>query len=184
MAMPSRTTATATSRMRGDIVRGCAQSCCTARCPNRPRPSRRRGYLRRVLTSDQKGAIAETAIIHAAIKLGVNVYRPVVEGGRCDIIIQIESQLLRVQCKSAPKHGDVVLVRCYSARRNRNGLLRRVYAEGEIDAFAAYCPELDRCYFLPFELFAGRTQVPLRLGPCRNNQNRGINWAKDFEFAA
>ena len=137
-----------------------------------------------MLTSDQKGAIAETAIIHAAIKLGVNVYRPVVEGGRYDMIIEVESQLLRVQCKSAPKHGDVVLLRCYSARRNRNGLLRRFYAEGEIDAFAAYCAELDRCYLLPFELFAGRTQVHLRLGPCRNNQNLGINWAKDFEFAA
>ena len=73
---------------------------------------------------------------------------------------------------------------CYSARRNRNGLLRRVYVEGEIDAFAAYCPELDRCYLIPFDLFAGRTTSHLRLGPGRNNQNLGINWAKDFEFAA
>ena len=50
--------------------------------------------------------------------------------------------------------------------------------------FAAYCRELDRCYLVPFDLFAGRTQISLRLGPCRNNQNLGINWAKDFEFAA
>jgi hypothetical protein len=28
-----------------------------------------------VLTTDQKGAIAESAIVHAAIKLGVGVYR-------------------------------------------------------------------------------------------------------------
>jgi PD-(D/E)XK endonuclease len=137
-----------------------------------------------MLTSDQKGAIAETAIIHAAIKLGLNVYRPVVEGGRYDMIFEAGSNLLRIQCKWSPRHGDVVALRCYSARRNRNGLLTRLYAEGEIDAFAAYCPELDRCYFLPFELFAGRSQVHLRLGPCRNNQKLGINWAKDFEFAA
>jgi hypothetical protein len=137
-----------------------------------------------MLTTDQKGAIAETAIIHAAIKLGVNVYRPVVEGGRYDMIFEVGSNLLRIQCKWSPRHGDVVALRCYSARRTRNGLLTRVYAEGEIDAFAAYCPELDRCYFLPFELSAGRTQVHLRLAPCRNNQNLGINWAKDFEFAA
>jgi hypothetical protein len=137
-----------------------------------------------VLTSGQKGAIAETAIIHTAIKLGVNVYTPVVEGGRYDMIFEVGSNLLRIQCKWSPRHGDVVALRCYSARRNRNGLLRRVYADGEIDAFAAYCPELDRCYLLPFDLFAGRTQISLRLGPCRNNQNLGINWAKDFEFAA
>ena len=137
-----------------------------------------------MLTTDQKGAIAETAIIHAAIKLGVNVNRPVMEGGRYDMIFEVGSNLLRVQCKWSPRHGDVVALRCYSARRNRNGLLRRVYAEGEIDAFAAYCPELDRCYLLPFDLFAGRTQVSLRLGPSRNNQMLRINWAKDFEFAA
>jgi hypothetical protein len=137
-----------------------------------------------VLTSDQKGAIAETAIIHTAIKLGVNVYTPVVEGGRYDMIFEVGSSLLRIQCKWSPRHGDVVALRCYSARRNRHGLLRRVYAEGEIDAFAAYCPELNRCYLVPFDLFAGRTQISLRLRPCRNNQNLGINWAKDFEFAA
>jgi len=108
-----------------------------------------------VLTTDQKGAIAETAITHAAIKLGIDVYRPVVEGGRCDMIFDLRSQLLRIQCKWAPLHGDVVVLRCYRARRNRDGLLRRIYIDGEIVAFAAYCPEVDRCYFLPFELFLG-----------------------------
>ena len=100
------------------------------------------------------------------------------------MILEVDSRLLRVQCKSAPRQGDVVVLRCVSARRNRHGLLRRVYVDGEIDAFAAYCPELDRCYFLPFELFAGRTQVNLRLRSCRNNQSVGVNWAKDYEFAA
>jgi hypothetical protein len=137
-----------------------------------------------MLTSDQKGAVAETAIIHAAIKLGISVYTPVAEGGRYDMIFELGSRLVRVQCKWAPRHGDVVVLRCYRARRNRDGLLRRVYVEGEIDAFAAYCPDVDRCYFLPFELFARRTQVHLRLGPCRNNQTLGVNWASSFEFAA
>lgn len=137
-----------------------------------------------MLTSDQKGAIAESAITHAAVKLGINVYRPVVEGGRYDMILEVGSRLIRVQCKWAPRQGDVVVLRCYSARRNRDGLLRRVYVDGEIDAFAAYCEEIDRCYFLPFELFLGRTQVSLRLGPCKNNQNLGVNWASNFEFAA
>jgi PD-(D/E)XK nuclease superfamily protein len=120
----------------------------------------------------------------AAIKLGINVYRPVMEGGRYDMIFELGTRLLRVQCKWAPRHGDVVILRCYSARRNRDGLLRRIYVDGEIDAFAAYCPELDKWYYLPFENFVGRTQLHLRLTPCKNNQALGINWAKDFEFAA
>jgi len=39
-----------------------------------------------MLTTDQKGNIAEQAVT-LAIKLGLDVYRPVGEGGRCDLII-------------------------------------------------------------------------------------------------
>jgi PD-(D/E)XK nuclease superfamily protein len=137
-----------------------------------------------MLTTDQKGNIAEASIVAAAVKLGIDVYRPVGEGGRYDMIFEVDERLFRVQCKWAPRHGDVVVLRCYSSRRNREGLLRRKYVAGEIDAFAAYCPDTEPCYFLPYDLFDGRTQVHLRLGPCRNNQQLGIHWARDFEFAA
>jgi hypothetical protein len=59
-----------------------------------------------------------------------------------------------------------------------------MYASDEIDAVAAFCPEVNRCYYLPFERIAGRTQVDLRVTRCRNNQQLGINWAEDFEFSA
>ena len=137
-----------------------------------------------MLSTDQNGAIAETAIVAAATKLGVPVYTPEMEGGRYDMVFELGPRLVRVQCRWAPRHGDVVILRCYSARRNRDGLLRRLYLDGEIDAFAAYCPDLDQCYYLPFENFLGRTQLHLRLTPCKNNQAQGVNWAKDFEFAA
>jgi hypothetical protein len=137
-----------------------------------------------MLTSDQKGAVAETAIVHAAIKLGISVYTPVAEGRRYDMIFELGDRLMRVQCKWAPRHGDVIVVRCYSTRRNRDGLLRRLYSADEIDAFAVYCAELDRCYFLPLDTFGERSAIQLRLAPARNNQAAGVNWAKDFEFAA
>jgi hypothetical protein len=83
-----------------------------------------------MLTTDQKGAVAEMAMIHAAIKLGISVYTPVAERGRYDMIFELGSRLVRVQCKWAPRRGDVVVLRCYGARRNRDGLLTRVYVEG------------------------------------------------------
>jgi hypothetical protein len=137
-----------------------------------------------VLTTDQKGNVAEVAIALAAIELGIDVYWPLGEGGRYDLILDVGGRLNRVQCKWAPRQGEVVVVRCYSARRNRDGLLRRIYAEGEIDAYAAYCEEIDRCFFLPYKEFAGRTQVHLRLSGTNNNQKLGVNWADNFDFAA
>jgi hypothetical protein len=135
------------------------------------------------MTTDQKGAIAEAAITLEALKLGVEVYRPVAEGGRFDMILLVGRRLVRVQCKWATRHGELVLVRCYSNRRARTGLVRRLYTAQEIDAFAAYCLELDRCFFMPIERFPTH-EIRLRLSAPRNNQRRGINWADDYDFAA
>ena len=136
-----------------------------------------------MLSTNQKGVIAETAIAHAAVKLWVGVSRPLSDL-KYDFVFDVDGTLLRVQCKWAVRQDDVVLVRCYTNRRTRDGMLTRRYAHGEIDAFAAYCLELDRCYFLPFDVFGGRRLVHLRLAPSRNNQQLGIHWARDYEFAA
>jgi PD-(D/E)XK endonuclease len=137
-----------------------------------------------MLTTDQKGAIAEMAIAWEATRLGIEVYRPMAEGGRFDMIFLLGDELQRVQCKWASRVGDVLIVRCYSCRRAKEGLRKRRYGADEIDALAAYSQELDQCYYLPVEVVAGRFDVRLRIGPTRNNQRRLVNWARDFEFAA
>ena len=77
-----------------------------------------------------------------------------------------------------------MIVPCYRNRRNRDGLLTQLYSADEIDAFAASCADVNQCYLLPIEAFAGRRNIQLRLGPTKNNRAQGINWAKDYEFAA
>ena len=89
------------------------------------------------MTTNQKGAIAETAVAHAATKLGIDVYRPVADGGRYDFIFDLRCRLVRVQVKWGARYDDVIIVRCHSSRRTRHGLLRRSYTADEIDAFAA-----------------------------------------------
>jgi hypothetical protein len=137
-----------------------------------------------VLTTDQKGNIAEVGIALAAIKLGIDVYWPLGEGGRYDLILDLGGRLNRVQCKWVTRHADVVIIRCYSCRRTADGLVRRGYSSEEIDVIAGYCLELDTCYFIPFQELDGQRVVQLRLGPTRYNQQRRIRWARDFEFVA
>jgi PD-(D/E)XK endonuclease len=138
-----------------------------------------------MLTTDQKGNIAEAAIIAAAVKLGIDVYKPVGEGGRYDMIFELGGHLTRVQCKWASRHADVLIVRCYSSRRTAGGkIVNRSYTDAEVDAFAVYSPDVDTCYLLPANLWVLKRHVYLRLAPTRNNQEEKINWAKDYEFAA
>ena len=133
-------------------------------------------------STDQKGAIAESAIAHAAIRLGLGVSKPLTDGDRYDLIFDLDPGLVRVQCKWAALSGDVVIVRCYSCRRTRDGLVKRSHSSDEIDALAAYCSDLDRCFYFPIDWLDGRATIQLRLQPTRNNQQSGINWADEFSF--
>ena|SRR5215831_7003895 len=132
----------------------------------------------------RRGCVAEAAVALAAMKAGIVVLRPLTDGARYDLALDIGGRILRVQCKAAARYEDVIVVRCRSGRRTREGVVMRRYTRNEIDAFAAYCAEVEQCYFLPIEMFDDRAAVQLRLEPTKNNQRAGINWAKDYEFAA
>jgi hypothetical protein len=136
-----------------------------------------------MLTTNQKGALAEAAVIYECAKLGVPVAKPL-DDQRYDLILDLETRVLRVQCKWSARIGDVIVVRTRTCRRGREGLIHRPYLPGEIDAVAAFCAENETCYLLPTELSVGRAAVQLRLEATRNNQASGIRWARDFEFGA
>jgi PD-(D/E)XK nuclease superfamily protein len=136
-----------------------------------------------MLTTNQKGAIAEAAIAFEAVKLGVGVYRPLMDE-RYDFIFDMRSRLVRVQCKWASTRGDVVVVPLYSCRRTAQGLRRMCYSPDQVDAFAAYSPETERCYFAEMSEIGNLQMLHLRLRPTKNNQAAGIRWAKDYELAA
>jgi hypothetical protein len=131
-----------------------------------------------------KGAIAETAITAEAVKLGFVVLRPIVEGRRYDIVIDTGPCLLRVQCKWAPRKGEVIAVNLQTHRCTPHGYVRSTYTAAEVDGIGVYCQELRRCFYLPIEKVAGRRCLHLRLQPAANNQELAINWAADYALGA
>ena len=137
-----------------------------------------------MLTPTEKGAVAEAEIAAAAVRLGFVVLRPTSEGRRYDLIVDTGPELLRVQCKWAQLLGDVLSIRIRTSRYTPNGYVRTTYDASEIDAVAAYSPDLDECYFIPIAKVAGQTQLYLRLRPTRNNQAASISWAEHYRFGA
>ena len=137
------------------------------------------------LTPSQKGALAESEIATAAIRLGLIVSRPLCEGARYDLIIDNGPGVLRVQCKYARHLGDVLWLQLRTNRHTPGGgYVSTSYCAEEIDAIAAYSPHTDRCYLIPIERVMGRKNLYLRLSPTRNNQASGIMWAADYELGA
>ena len=135
------------------------------------------------MTTDQKGAIAEACIAAAAIKLGVGVFRPLADE-RYDLVFDLRPELIRIQCKWVTCRAGALTVYCTSSRRTADGFRRRTYTASEVDAIAAYCMEIDRCFLIPIKMVENRAAIVLRIQPSRNNQRHGINWADDFDLAA
>jgi prevent-host-death family protein len=136
-----------------------------------------------MLTTNQKGAIAEAEIAAAAIRLGVPVLRPVQEHGRYDLGFELGGRILRVQCKwaSLDRDAGVVKISLNTSRHSpTGGYIRSSYHEDEVDLIAGYCAALDRCYLLPITLVAGKRMIYLRVSPTRNGQRACVNLEADF----
>lgn len=131
-----------------------------------------------------RGVIAKSAIAAEAAALGFEVFGPMFGAPRCDLILGAGSRLIRVQCKSAYQKDEVVVVRAITNRRTKDGYLRGTYSSEEIDAIAAYCPELKRSFAVPIEKFGASGQICLRLAPPRNAQRAGLHFADEYQLGA
>ena len=136
------------------------------------------------MKTSQKGAVAEAAILAEAVKMEIGVLLPFNEGSRYDLVLDVGNRLLRAQCKWGAVTRDTIHVRLNTSRLTPSGYVRTTYSAAEVDGFAVYCDDLDRCYWLPIEEFGGKTFVYLRLAPARNNQQQLVKWAAQYEFGA
>jgi hypothetical protein len=107
-----------------------------------------RTSVRVVLSTNQKGAIPEAHITAEAIRRGIVVWRPVAEGCRYDMILDVDGRLLRTQCKWGSRMGDVIVVRIRTCRHTPRGSVKTTYTADEIDGVAVWCEETRDCYFI------------------------------------
>ena len=139
-----------------------------------------------MLSSNQKGNIAEAAIALEAIRLGIEVLKPVAEHGRYDLALDLGSRIVRVQCKwgSLDRRLGVICVRVGGSRHTPAGYVVSSYSDDEVDAIAVYCGETDQVFLVPIEVVAGKRQLHLRIRTARNSQRACINLASDYQLGA
>jgi antitoxin (DNA-binding transcriptional repressor) of toxin-antitoxin stability system len=141
---------------------------------------------RQVLTTNDKGNIAEAAITLEAIKLGIGVLKPVREHGRYDLLFDLGTRFVRVQCKwgALDRAAGVICVRVGGSRHTPAGYVRSTYTGDEVDAIAVYCGQLEEVFLVPIEAVEGRSAIRLRIDPPRNSQEACINLAKEYRLGA
>jgi hypothetical protein len=126
----------------------------------------------------RKGDIGEAMVMADVLRRGYKVAIPVGEDWRYDLIVLRNGNLERVQCKYTSSRGDFIYVACRSS--NNWSVVR--YTPEAVDWIAVYDTFTSKVYFVPSSfLGSGRAAISLRLMPPKNNQVKGILWAKDFE---
>ena len=136
-----------------------------------------------VLTTNDKGNIAEAEITAPTIA-GIGILRPCEEHSVTTWRLSSRAAF----CGSSASgrrlgRRDRRVVRLADSATRPDGLSGTTYSADEIDAVAAYCAELDRCYLLPVHLVARKSSVQLRIAPPRNGQRACLNWASEYELA-
>ena len=129
------------------------------------------------------GDMSEATIIARFLQLGYVVLTPYGGNQRYDLIVEDdEGTFWRVQCKTARLEDNETVITFDTA--NHNYALKNKQARhyrGQCDYFAAYCEKLDKIYLIAVDQ-VGTRRVNLRLILAKNNQEKNVRWAKDYEF--
>jgi hypothetical protein len=124
------------------------------------------------------------AVMTALQQLGYGLYLPFSEKSRCDLILETDGKLNRLQCKTGRlRKGAIVFSLCSNYGHHRNPATRHRQYHGEIDLFAVYCPETNGVYLVPIKDVPGKRQAYLRVDRALNQQNKRIRLASRYEIA-
>lgn len=127
------------------------------------------------------GDMGEAVAIAEFVKRGVCVLTPFGQNVPYDLVIHINNQFLRIQCKTCQKVNEIGSMKFNICRTDGFTGSHKQYTKNDIDYFCLYCVENNYIGLVPVEetgsrAFTIRTQMP------QNNQMAGIHHADDYTF--
>jgi hypothetical protein len=143
--------------------------------------------------------ISHTAILNRLVQLGYEVLLPWSPDLGYDLAYYVEteerhfgffvfreSQLVRIQCKTARLAKDSASLLFNTSTVSMGGA--RVWKKkksgyrGRADWFGVYSPDTGKVYMVSVWEAPAASEMRLRLLPSKNNQEHGVKWAKDYEI--
>ncbi len=140
----------------------------------------------------RRGLATHLAVAQRLVERGYEVLQPLGDHLRYDLAYYVpasegigpfgrqEAHLVRIQCKTARISKDQAYLNFNTANMTGGRKERRGYRE-DVELFGVYNPETCKVYLIPVEVLP-EGQAYLRLKKAKNNQERGIIWAKDYEL--
>lgn len=131
------------------------------------------------MNSKQVGDTTEVKILSRFIETGYSVSIPWGDNDRYDMIVDMNGHLVKIQCKTARDGVGGIEFSTVSSSTHRTAGKKRNY-KGQVDYFAVYSSTTFMVYLIPISDISHGGSMKLRIEPTRNNQEKRINWAKDY----
>ncbi|OGO49870.1 MAG: hypothetical protein A2W37_16415 [Chloroflexi bacterium RBG_16_63_12] len=131
-----------------------------------------------------KGDIGIGMVIANLMNNGIQVCVPISEHLPFDLVaISAGFALRKVQVKYRSVRNGKISLSLRNSYSDRRGVHVRQAARSSFDAYAVYCPETQKVYYVNVAEIPDRlvNVFTLRVGRSKNNQIRGVNVAANFE---
>lgn len=149
--------------------------------------------------TSRQGMISHTAILNRLVQLGYEVLLPWSPDLGYDLAYYVEkeerhfgfffykeSQLVRIQCKTARLAKDSASIVFNTSTVSMGGTgewkKKKSGYRGRADWFGVYSPDTGTVYMLSVWEAPAASEMRLRLLPSKNNQEQNVHWAKDYEL--
>jgi PD-(D/E)XK nuclease superfamily protein len=144
--------------------------------------------------TQDNGLIGHTMILNRLVQLGYEVLLPWADYLGYDLAYLVSKEemhfgffkfktleVVRIQCKVAWLSKDRSYI-AFNTSTLTNRLTKHVGYHGKAEWFGVYSPDTGKVYMVAVTEARKGSEMKLRLQPTRNNQEKYVNWAKDYEF--
>lgn len=131
------------------------------------------------MNTKQLGTIGELKAQYDFMKAGFDVSIPIGDYCAYDLIIVKDNKIFKIQVKSCEK---IIDGKMKFDLTSRNYYIDKKYDIQDCDYFYFYCLENEQSYLYKNTEDNNSRAVYIRTEPTKNNQIKGINFAKDFNF--
>ena len=129
--------------------------------------------------SKQKGNLGFSATLKELHKLGYNVFTEIGDNSKIDMIVEVNTKLVKIQVKYATATNGKVTLKLQKSGPNG---YRYTYTDLDIDIFSVYIPTIDNVIFVPAKLALKNTKAfNIRFVESKNKQNKFVHFVKEFE---
>lgn len=129
-----------------------------------------------------KGDLAVAKVIADLADHGISVCIPVSEHLAFDLVAVNDDEVLsRVQVKYCSVIDGKIIIPCTRAFINREGVQISRFDKNKFDAYAVYCPNTNKVYYLDIDDFLEYDKsISLRIELPKNNQIIGVTMADKY----